>query len=76
MCVLGKVNVKFKCMKPQESITMSEWLTFGCLHVGVYHVPVIGSSACTAYIYLYYNYNCMHTYVNVHRVLIVYIQAG
>lgn len=76
MCVLGKVNVKFKCMKPQESITMSERLTFGCLHVGVYHVPVIGSSACTAYIYLYYNYNCMHTYVNVHRVLIVYIQAG
>lgn len=76
MCVLGKVNVKFKCMKPQESITMSERLTFGCLHVGVYHVPVIGSSACTAYIYLYYNYSCMHTYVNVHRVLIVYIQAG
>lgn len=76
MCVLGKVYVKFKCMKPQESITMSERLTFGCLHVGVYHVPVIGSSACTAYIYLYYNYNCMHTYVNVHRVLIVYIQAG
>lgn len=76
MCVLGKVNVKFKCMKPQESITMSERLTFRCLHVGVYHVPVIGSSACTAYIYLYYNYNCMHTYVNVHRVLIVYIQAG
>lgn len=76
MCVLGKVNVKFKCMKPQESITMSERLTFGCLHVGVYHVPVIGSSACTAYIYLYYNYNCIYTCVNVHRVLIVYIQAG
>lgn len=75
MCI-GQGYGKFKCMKPQESITMSERLTFGCLHVGVYHVPVIGSSACTAYIYLYYNYNCMHTYVNVHRVLIVYIQAG
>lgn len=52
VCVLGKVYVKFKCTKPQESIIMSERLTFGCVHVGVYHVPVVGSSVSTAYSYI------------------------